>query len=212
LRLLGQVLTNESDFANARRVQAESLALHHELGDDWEESAHVILAQAFVPYMQKDWAASLALHQQALAGFRRFGDIFFQTVCLRFVGKLQVKLGNATQGTTAFWEALSLAQQLDNKYEIGAILLSLGEAAQYSGNFVRAVCLYLAAKNFYLAIGAWMQQDDAEFGINLETCRARLDELEFSAAVARGQAMTMEEAIEFALEPSEVQSSSHGIG
>src|SRR5262249_20646334 len=71
LRMLGQVLTNESDYAGARRVQAESRALHQALGDDWNVSAQVPLAQALVPYFEQDWAASLALHAQALDGFRR---------------------------------------------------------------------------------------------------------------------------------------------
>ena len=207
LLYLGLVLTNELSFSAAQTALEESRALFGELGDRWEENAHVILAMALGPYLQKDWSTSLALHEQALAGFRAFGDLFFQTVCLRIVGKLRVKQGNLSQGREALSEALVLALKLDNQYEIGAMLLSLGEAAQCAGNFVHAVCLYLAAKNLYSDIGAWMLMDEAEFGKNLEACRAALAEAEFHTAEERGRRMTTDEAAAFGLAQSEPPSS-----
>ena len=127
LMFLGLFLADEHNFITAQTTLKESKALFATLGDEWEESAHVILAQAYGPYLQQDWTTSLALHEQALAGFRKFGDIFFQTVCLRFVGSLQAKQGDITHGMTALREALILGRQLGSKYEIAAILWAMGE-------------------------------------------------------------------------------------
>jgi hypothetical protein len=65
---------------------------------------------------------------------------------------------------------------------------------------MRAVRLYWAAKNRANAIAAWRQQDDIEFENDLEACRAALGESAFVEAVEQGRAMTMEQAIAYALE------------
>jgi non-specific serine/threonine protein kinase len=209
LHMLGLVLTNEHDFTTARTTLEECRALFHDLGDEWEEDAHVILAQSLGPYLQEDWANALALHEQALAGFRKFGDIYFQSVALRFVGNLQVKQGDMKHGVEALREALILAQQLDCKQQIAAILRGLGEATQNGGDFVRAVRLYGAAKNIYGSIGAWRQrqEDESQFGDNLATCRAALGEAEFVTALEEGLTMSIEQVVAFALEQSEDQPS-----
>ncbi len=203
LEYLGLVLTHEHNFTTARTTLEESRALYRELGDEWEECAHVVLALAFGPYLQKDWATSLALHKQALTGFRKFDDIFFQTVCLRFIGYLQVKQGDVTQGMESLREALILARQLDSKYEIAGVLWGLAEATQRTDNFVRTMRLYWAAKNIYITIGAWLQEDDTQFRNSYATYRATLNDTEFAAAMEESRAMTIEQAVAFALEQSE---------
>jgi predicted ATPase/transcriptional regulator with XRE-family HTH domain len=203
LLILGLVLTTENNFTTARSTLEESRALFHALGDEWNERAHVVLILSMGPYLQKDWTTSLALYEEALAGFRKFGDIFFQTVALRFVGNLRVKQGDMAQGMAAFREALILAQQLESKSEIAAILWSLGDATQCSGNYGRSVRLFWTAKNIYTSIGAWGQEEDAEFANILNTIRVELEESEFAASMEQGRSMTMQQAIAFALEQSD---------
>ena len=93
-------------------------------------------------------------------------------------------------------------QQLDSKYEIGACLWNLGYAVQRAGNSARAVHLYGAAKNFLDSIGAWNEREASEFENDLAPCRAALDESEFATAMEQGRAMTMEQAVAYALEES----------
>jgi hypothetical protein len=61
------------------------------------------------------------------------------------------------------------------------------------------VRLYCAAKNVYDSIGAWLQEDDPKLEEYLTPCRAALSESTFAAAVEEGRAMTMEQAVEYAL-------------
>jgi hypothetical protein len=65
------------------------------------------------------------------------------------------------------------------------------------------VHLKWAAKNIYDSIGVWGQEDEANFEKELASCRTQLSEREFAAAVAGGRAMTMEQAIAYALEDQE---------
>ena len=78
----------------------------------------------------------------------------------------------------------------------------LAETEQRLGQAARSVRLYYAARNVYDSIGAWQQEDDPKFEEYLNPCRAALDEAEFAAAVEDGRAMTMEQAIAYALEIS----------
>ena len=60
--------------------------------------------------------------------------------------------------------------------------------------------LYLAARIIYESIGAWQKSEDTKFENLLAPCRAALHEAAFADAVEQGRAMTMEQAIEYALE------------
>jgi hypothetical protein len=59
--------------------------------------------------------------------------------------------------------------------------------------------LYLASKNILDSIGAWRQEGEAELEAKLASCRATLDESTFAQAIERGHALTMEQAIDYAL-------------
>jgi len=136
--------------------------------------------------------------------FRDLGDRFFQGVALRFIGDLEMKQGNLSSGVVALREALILAQQLDSKYEIGQTLWRCAEAAQRLEKPVPAVCLYWATKKVLDSIGAWTEGDELVFENDLAPCHAVLGEEEFEEAVEQGRAMTMEQAIAYALESRDV--------
>jgi predicted ATPase/class 3 adenylate cyclase len=199
LAVLGLVLTNENDFAAAQSTLEESSALFREVQDQWGY-AHTLICLALGYYVQDDRAAALALHQEALVLFRELGDRYFESVALRFIGNLLVKHDNLAGGLAAFREALMLAQQLDSKWEIFALMLSFAEAAQGSRNPAQAVRLYVAAKKMADAMGAWRPEDDAELQNSLASCRAALGESGFVTAAEQGRSMTMEQAIDCALE------------
>ncbi len=62
--------------------------------------------------------------------------------------------------------------------------------------------LISAAINIFKSIGAWTDQDDLLFENELAPCRAVLDRSVFTSALEEGHAMTVEQAIEYALEIS----------
>jgi hypothetical protein len=146
---------------------------------------------------------SLALHEESLAAFRRLGDKFFENTALRFVGIIELRQDNLKRSGEALRDALLIAHQLDGKYEIAAALLQIGHVALAEGNPVRAIHLYWASRNIFDSIGVWQQEAEARFENELAHCRALLNELEFSAAIAEGRAMTMEQAIAYALDDQE---------
>ncbi len=201
LVILGLVLTHENNFAAAQSTLEESKVLFCDVLDQWG-FAHAIMCLALGFFRQNDWATTLALHEQALTLFREVGDRYFQSASHRFIGILQVMKGDETSGIAALREALILAQQLESKYEIGLILSWWGEAEKRLGHPARAVSLYWVAKSILDSTGAWRATDEAEFENDIVPCRTVLDESTFEAAMAEGRAMTLEQAIAYALEDS----------
>ena len=131
--------------------------------NEWKY-AHTLLCLAVLSQRQEDWVSTLVLSEQALAGFQKLGDKYFQSVAFRLVGRASVHLEDITKGVAALRKALILAQQLDNKFQIALVLWrSFSEAALRSGKTVQAVCLIAAAIKLFQSIGAWMEDDDLLF-------------------------------------------------
>jgi tetratricopeptide (TPR) repeat protein len=202
LIVLGLVLTHEGDFKEAQSTIEKGKALFGELRDKWGY-ANATISLALGTYIQEELVISLAQHQEALTAFRKLGDIYFESVALRFIGIIQARQGNFASGIAALREALMLAQRVDSKYEIAAVLKQMCDPAQAQGNLVRAVHLYCASRTIFDSIGTWQQEDEAQFQDFLITCRARLDESAFAEAVEQGRTMTTEQAIAYALEDQE---------
>lgn len=205
LSMIGLNLIKEENFAEARPVLEESRTLFQQAQDEWGAAFSLFLL-GWASFVQNDLTSALPIIAQAYAIFKILGERYFMCVALRYIGITQIRLGNFKQGLEALRDSLILAQQLQSKYEIAAAFYRWGQAAQYLGNPARTVSLFWAAKNAHdtIGMGVWTQGLDAEFDAVLERCRAVLGEATFVKAVELGRAMTMEQAIEYALEAADV--------
>jgi predicted ATPase/class 3 adenylate cyclase/DNA-binding XRE family transcriptional regulator len=202
LSILGLVLADEKNFTEAQSTLEESIVLYQKIGDEWG-NAHSLTCLGHVSEVKGDLKTAVSLREQALELFRKLGDRYFESATLNFLGIIQAMQGNVERGMAELQESLRLAQQCDSSYEIAMNLWSFAEVSQMEGNQPRAVHLYLAAKNAYDSIGAWQKSNEAKFENTLAACRAALSESEFAKAEAQGHAMTMEQAIAYALEDRE---------
>ena len=196
---LGLALITEGNFAAGQSTLEESKELFQQLRDKWGY-AHVVISLGYAAFKQDDQVAALALHEEALTEFQQIGERYFEVVAFRYIGILKLKQGDISGGVTALQESLILAQEMDSKFEIAVALYWTGEGAKYLGRCASAVHLYWAAKGVFISIGAWSRkEDEADFENDLAHCRAALSEAEFAAAVEKGHAMTIEQAIDYAL-------------
>ena len=201
LSMIGLNLVVEKNFAEAKPILEESGSLFQQARDEWGH-AYVVMLLGWMSFVQNDLASALPVLEQASAIFEKLGERYFMCVCLRYIGIIKIRLGDIKQGVEALRDSLTLAHQLGSKYEIAAAFFRWGQAAQYLGSPARTVTLFWAAKNAHetIAVGVWTQGLDAEFETVLAHCRAELGEEAFAEAVERGRAMTMEQAIAYALE------------
>lgn len=202
LSILGLVLADEKNFTEAQSALEESMALYQEVGDKWGY-AHALTCLGHVWQVQGNLETAASLRAQALELFRKLGDRYFESATLNFLGMIQATQGNLERGMAELRESLILAQQLDSRYEIAMTLWSFAKVSQTEGNQQRAVHLYLAAKNAYDSIGAWTKEHDLKFEDYLIPGRAALGESAFEEAVEKSRAMTMEQAVAYALEDQE---------
>jgi predicted ATPase len=197
--MIGLALTGEKDFAAAEAALEESRALFRQSQDEWSQ-AIAVLALGWAAYGQENWPRSLTLMEDALAVFRRLGDGYLASVLLNQIGAAHLKQGHLRQAEAAVQQALALARQLDSKYEIASDLWRLGDTAQAARQWARAALLYAAAKAAFESIGAWQPEDDAVFEKSLTPCRNALDDAALASAFERSRAMTLEQAVIYALD------------
>ena len=202
LVILGLISNYEKNFTTSQRILRESQELFQDVHDEWGY-ANATMALGSTFWGDEDWVTAHLLSQKAYAGFQKLGDRYFQSVTLRHIGFTSVNLGDSTNGIAALRESLLLAQQLHSKYEIGWTLWRFAEAARRMDNSIRAARLYEAARTIFENIGTWWHEDKLELEKILSACRVELDEAEFITAIAEGRAMTMEQAVAYALEDQE---------
>jgi hypothetical protein len=197
--ILGLVMNQEHNFADSQSALEQSKTLFQEVNDDWGYG-HALMGLGQRAFLQGDSANIIDLHNEALAQFRLIGDRYFQSVALRFISYEHIRQGNWLVAQNVLRESLILARELGSTWEVAAVLWSLTDAVQGAGDYARAVRLNWAAKNIFELVGTWKQEDESVFEEVLKTYRAAMSEVEFEESMKEGRAMTMEQAIDYALE------------
>ena len=201
LAMLGLALTYGEDFAAAQSALEESQRLYQEVHDEWGY-AHTLMCLAWGFSRQGNAEVYLPLNKQALEVFRKLGDRYFMCVTRRGMAAAQLMLEDWASALAGLREALIAAHELKSKYEIAVTLAWRGIAEKQLGNPARSVHFFWAHRNILDLIGVWSEDDEPEFESDVAPCRAALGEEAFAQAVEEGRAMTMEQAIAYALEDS----------
>jgi predicted ATPase/DNA-binding XRE family transcriptional regulator len=202
LTLQGWYLAEEVNFAEAVSIGMEAMKYFQDTQDDWNYANAALLLG--IQSSLADWSFALPLFQQALSVFRKLGDVYFQSVAFRYIGRAHVNLGNVPDGVSALCESLNLAVQLGNPFQIALILWrGFSEAALRSGKTARAVTLHMASANIFQTHGTWTEPDDLLYEKELAPCRAELGESAFLQAWATGTDMSIEAAVQYALGEAE---------
>ena len=197
---LGLMLVLQKDeFSKGEVYLEEAKDLSQEIHADWE-LARSFMALAVTQARQTRYNTASSLYSQAFNHYKKLGDIGFQCVVLRLIGDLEVKQNNLQTGMKSYCESLIIARSVKNNLQIAYNLWGLARAEKIKGNHLRTIPLYLACKNILEDIGAWSDRDDTEMDEEFTEARAVMGKVEFQDAVIIAKDMTLEEAIEFALE------------
>ena len=203
---LGVTLLTEKEPDKAQDYKAqgyieEAKDLCQEHQHEWELArAHMLLGMA---YKNRDQYTSAHSHySEAFNLWKKLGDIGFQCVVQWVVGDLEIEQGNLNEAINEYCESLLIARAVKNHWTVANIIRGLAIATKVKGDYTRAIRLYLASKKILENLGAWWSGDEPELEEELAIARTALDESAFNAAVEQGHAMSMEQAIEYALEVS----------
>jgi predicted ATPase/class 3 adenylate cyclase/DNA-binding XRE family transcriptional regulator len=194
---LGDVVLRQGNIARATRLYWEAVRLLQEVGDRWS-ILWPMRNLSWLALIQGDDGRVRALLEEHVAWCRDKQSVDPAFV-LHLVGALTNAQGDATRATALLRKALALQQQF-NPHLIGESLDGYAWLAVGQGQPAGAARL-LGATESMLAGGvpSWRFAHQQL----VAAVRAQLDEAAFAAAWAEGQAMTLEQAIAYALSEDE---------
>ena len=199
LQILGEVAAEQGDLAEASRRFEEALTICLTLGDQ-PRLAGIYLSQGEVARVRGDYDSAARLYSQSLALLEALGDDRRRGIGLYNLGQVTLHQGDCPHAVKLFLESIRIGQKIANKWMIAHGLAALVGAACWSEQPERAVKLAGAGQALFDSIDANMDlADRIEYERSLASLRVQLDEKTFNAARAEGEAMTMEEAVAFAL-------------
>ena len=195
----GDASAARSFWATARSCLEESLAGLREQGDKWN-IARTLNLLGEVARTEGDYHAARLFYEESLTIRRGLGDergIGATLHNLGFVANYQCDY----QRTAAYFEeSLPLFQKLGSRLGILCSLEEFAGAVVGTGPPERAARLLGAVEALYEAFHIRLNYvDQIEHDRYVAAARTQLDGVTFAAAWAEGQAMTLEEAIAYAL-------------
>jgi predicted ATPase/DNA-binding XRE family transcriptional regulator len=191
-----------SDYAVARPILEESIAIWREIGAT-EGLADALNQLGTVAHGEDHDERAIALYEESLALFRAIRSTGNVEMVLLNLGCVVQGQGDNDRATRLFREALIIAWESGHKKGIADNLRGLGGAAGGQNKPQRATRLLGAAQSIYDSIGldlaAW-PFGRWDFDRWTASAHTGLDDESFVATYAEGQAMTLEQAVEYALE------------
>ncbi|MBI1742495.1 tetratricopeptide repeat protein [Candidatus Acetothermia bacterium] len=198
LNILGLVFYSQGDLHRATALFEESLALFQELG----ETGSVVLSNlGSLANIQGDYERASKLLEKSIALYRKEGSKLGIAMALPHLGNLAVNLDDLHRALALFKEGLVVSNEISYKPGIISGIKGIATVASRHGNIIRAARLLGAAEALREAIGIVIVPDERIMGEQtLAIGRSALGEETFAKAWAQGLAMTLEQAIAYALE------------
>ena len=200
LLVLGLVVRDQGDPVAARPLLEESVATCREIGDRWTLSLSLVSLGRTVTF-SGDPAAARSILEEGRTIFREIGDKWGLAVSLNNLGLAALREGDYGRAVALYQEGVALFWQQGEKVFATRCLEELAWVVSMQGDYGRATRLFGAAEAQRETFGAPMPPAArTEHDRKVAAARAQLDEATFAAAWAEGRAMTMEQAVGYALE------------
>jgi non-specific serine/threonine protein kinase len=202
LNILGAVAIDEGDFASARALHEESLAIVRQLGNRLG-IANSLSNLGVVAYEQSDFVRARALYEESLAIERELGNSGGIATSLSDLGALAHKQGDYAAAGALRRESLMIRRELGDRRGMAYSLEGLAETSvTVLGSSRRAARILGAAERLREQIGTPLPPIELpQYDMKVASARAALgDDVAFDRAWQEGRALTLDEAIALALE------------
>jgi non-specific serine/threonine protein kinase len=188
----------EGPHAAARSFQEESVAIWRAVGDKRGlATALYFLGSSLAA--QGDEARARTLQEESVALYRESGGTWNIATPLGYLGYQALRQGNYEESRSFFSESLTLARGW-HKWGIAWRLEGFAGLAVKEEEPARAARLYGAAQALLDSIGARLDSiDRLGYDQYVASAREQLGEAAFAREWATGRAMTVEQAIKYAL-------------
>jgi DNA-binding CsgD family transcriptional regulator/tetratricopeptide (TPR) repeat protein len=192
-----------NELEQASTLAEEALKLQRETNDT-VGVVRTLLILGLAAVGQHDHERAVALHEETLALARQEEDDFAIVLSLGLGQIASLGLGDYQRVRALLKDGLDLSQRLKMMHLTAANLHAAALLAGVRAQPVRAARLWGAAESLRGAIGTILSPWERHaYGPYIDAARAQLDETAWEAAWAEGRAMTLEEAVEYALPEEE---------
>ncbi len=170
-----------------------------ETGDKWF-AAYPLRNLGIVAGMQGDYQRAMPFIEESLVLCREINDKYGIASAQNSLGKMALKLGNYERAMTPFKESLTLRREVADRRGIAVCLEGLAGVAGGQAKPILAARLLGAAEVIRETIGTPPPPSDrAEYDRQVSAVGAVLGQERLAAAWAEGRAMSLEQAIKYAL-------------
>jgi tetratricopeptide (TPR) repeat protein len=188
----------------AKPMLAEALPLFRTIGDE-TGVARVLWGMGNALFFNKEFAEARPVLVEAVALNRTLNDQFGLGWSIHTLGLVSFNLGDFQRARTSWMEAIQLFAAAGDVPGMVLQLDNLSALARHDGDFTRAARLWAAAsahqESSGTGLGRMLREEEGRTG------REGLDDAEADRVWAEGQAMSLEQAVAYALERGAVQES-----
>jgi len=196
---LGVIVQEQQEYDKARQLYERSLAISRKLKDQ-QRIANALNNLGNLVNERGDCRSAHFFHDEALAIRRELGDKDGVALSLNNLGDVAFAQGDFSLAQSFAQESLTKLWELGDKRVLVGPLETLGNVAKEQGDFARAARQFGAVEALREAIGTPMPPFlQPEFERSVTALRAALGKEAFATEWKKGRAMTLEEAVQYAL-------------
>jgi len=198
LEHLGTLAEYQGDYDAARRLLGDSLVAYGDLGDK-RGIARSVGRIGRLAMLQGDYGAARRLLEESLAILRELGRPCTGDV-LTQLGILDAEQGNYDGARRFLKESLAIRRELGDRRGIGCALQTIADIAVVQGNAEVAARLKGAERGLRADAGYVLNPShESKDTVTTAAARAALGDDAHRAAHAQGRALTLDEAVAYAL-------------
>ncbi len=197
--MLGIAASHDGDLAKAKRYFEETTKLSADSGDRDRLSA-ALNNIAMIESVMGDQDSAMRKANEAEAVADELGDRFLKSNVLDTVARIHFRLGHIDVARAKYSEALLMASDFQDMMNVADCLEGFALLAMVAGDATRALVLEAAAGAQRTSAGADITPEwSKEVLDSIERAKAKVGPTAAEAATRRGAAMTMKEAVAYAL-------------
>jgi DNA-binding CsgD family transcriptional regulator/tetratricopeptide (TPR) repeat protein len=206
LMFLALTMDSLGDLARAKEIYEEGIVLCREAGHIYRLT-HFLMNLGYSLLLEGEYERGATLSEEAAALCREHGYKGRCQDALDNLGWAALLQGQHERARSYFEESLAISKELGDKLTPSSSLEGMACLSAAEGEASRAARLFGAAQALLEAVGAVAfeptPEEEAWREPYLRAARSQLGEAAWGEALARGRAMTLEEAIEYALSEEE---------
>jgi tetratricopeptide (TPR) repeat protein len=194
-----QAATLEHDLAAARAYGEEGVRLIREVGNPFFAGI-AIMGSGYTALAQGNYAEARARFEESEKLFYELGDRHMALGVQSQRAHIEQQLGNHPRAVELYHQSILAWQELGHRVSLAHEFECLAFIALVQSYLQRAACLLGAAESIRERLNSPMTVTErVEYDQNVSTLRDQMEQSDFATAWAEGRAMTLEQAIEFAL-------------